>query len=102
MVVARREPEAALAAVEVVVNPQASLLMNDLSFHSETKTCDVRRGSLRARNLAAVLSLALVTWLPAPLSAAEAGQTFATPEAAVAALSAAVSATNRTAHDHNL
>jgi len=54
-------------------------------------------GSLRVRSLGAALSLALVTCLPERLSAAEAGQTFATPEAAVAALSAAVSTTNRIA-----
>ena len=44
-----------------------------------------------------ILPLSLLTIWPARLSAAEAAQIFATPEAAVAALSQAVSTTNRAA-----
>jgi hypothetical protein len=43
----------------------------------------------------ALLALVLAGWFANPLRATGSGQAFATPEAAVAALSAAVSATNR-------
>ena len=73
-------------------------MKNPVSHNSLTAVHLACRATLRSQ-FVTILALGLTLWLPARVPAAESGKVFGTPEQAVAALSAAVVATNRAAFD---